>query len=93
MVAERFGHTGKVGVIAKHDFLLDSEIKLRGGAIVAIDQPEGIGGFITHFFRLQEMVAPGLVAQVQNFFQSGSIANAANHGDSFLCLRSLNRLR
>ena len=81
---QRLGHTRQIGVIAEHDFLFDREIQLGGVAVVAVQDPERIKGLSAHFVRFQEVVAPRLLAKIDDQFELQGITHTASHALRFL---------
>jgi hypothetical protein len=66
-------------MITKHGLFLDREIKLRGGAVLTINHTQGIKRFLSDFFLLEKMVAPGLLTEINSQIQPARIAYAASH--------------
>jgi hypothetical protein len=56
-------------MIAKHDLLLDREIKLGSRAILTIDDPQRIVRLPSDLLWTQEMIAPGLLAKINGQLQ------------------------
>jgi hypothetical protein len=56
-------------VIPEHDFLLDREVKLGGMAVPAPKHTQGVEWFGSHLIFGQEIVAPRLLAKVNDWFK------------------------
>ena len=79
MIRQRSRHPGEIGMVAEHDLLLDRVVELGGAATATIEHPQGIIRFVADVFFLEEIVAPGLLAQIDDEFQIIRFANTADH--------------
>ena len=79
MHVQRTRHPGKVSVIAEHRLLGNRVVQLRRLALAAIDDPQGIERLLPNLVRGKEMIAPGMVAQIDGQLEVGRITNAADH--------------
>ena len=79
MLAEGTSDPGEVGMVTKHRFFGDGEIKLGCFTVVAVHNLQGIKRFLPDFLLSKEMVAPGLGSQIDDRIQSGRITYAADH--------------
>jgi len=77
MLAERSGYSRKVRMVAEQNFFPNSEIELRGLAARAVNETQWIEGLAARFLRLEEVVAPGLEAQVNRGFEVPAVAHSA----------------
>ena len=71
MLRERFGGARQIGVVTKHDLLLDCEVELGSMAIVAKEDPKRIERLFADFFFLQKVVTPRLFTKVNHWFEMG----------------------
>ncbi len=58
-------------MVAEHDLLLDCVVELRGAALVTIKHSQGIIWFFAEIFSLEEIIAPGLLAEIDDVFHIG----------------------
>jgi hypothetical protein len=58
-------------VVTKHDLLLDREVELGGVAVVTEQHTKWVKRLFADIFFFQEVVAPRLLAKVNDGFEMG----------------------
>src|SRR5262245_47523470 len=77
MITKCLRYSGKVRVIAEQNLLSNSKVELCGFAVRAMNDTQWVEGLAAGFLRLEEVVAPGLQAQIDCEFEVPAVAHSA----------------